>query len=253
MIRKRAQRSYDHRLVRLVQETGDITIATKLGVPRSTAAGWLRRAQKPVTTIPELDSSAVHLRARVLRLERRLRLLLAVIRVLFAVLRSVHVNFASLRIAADDKARLLRAIERFRGIMRLRRVLRRALARAASRLAKGGAGLRAAGPAIVSRLLAASTDRRGDRRYPRDGDFTRVPARPHGKVGDPRSAALSRLRVRRDLAPPRPGEGMAPSATAGPPESTQDRDSSHEAKPDLARRYHGRASPRRGPGRTFTP
>src|SRR5262245_36057795 len=73
MIRKRAQRSYDHRLVRLVQKTGDITIATKLGVPRSTAAGWVRRAHKPVTTVPELDSSPVQLRARVLRLERRLR------------------------------------------------------------------------------------------------------------------------------------------------------------------------------------
>jgi hypothetical protein len=124
MIRKRAQRSYDHRLVRLVQETGDITIATKLGVPRSTATGWVRRTPKPVVTVAELDSNPVHLRARVLRLERRLRLLLAVIRVLFAVLRSMHVNFASLRIAGDDKARLLRAIERSRGIVRLRRVLR---------------------------------------------------------------------------------------------------------------------------------
>src|SRR5262245_19658859 len=74
MIRKRAQRSFDHRLVRLVQETGDITIATKLGVPRSTAAGWVRRARKPVMNVPELDSSPKHLPARVLRLERRLRL-----------------------------------------------------------------------------------------------------------------------------------------------------------------------------------
>ena len=127
MIRKRAQRSYDHRLVRLVQETGDITIATKLGVPRSTAAGWVRKARKPITTIPELDSSdssPERLRAQIVKLERRLRLLLDVLRVLFAVVRSLHVNLASLRVAADDKARLLRAIERSRGIVRQRRVLR---------------------------------------------------------------------------------------------------------------------------------
>src|SRR5262249_45874889 len=41
---------------------------------------------------------------------------------------------------------------------------------------------------------------------------------------------------------------MAPSAAAGPSESTQDRHSGHEAKPDLARRYHDRAPPRRNPG-----
>ncbi len=41
----RSQRTYDHRLVRLVEDTGDITIATGVGVPRSTAAGWLRRAE----------------------------------------------------------------------------------------------------------------------------------------------------------------------------------------------------------------
>jgi len=35
MSRKRAQRTYDHRLLCLLQETGDITIATRLGVPRS--------------------------------------------------------------------------------------------------------------------------------------------------------------------------------------------------------------------------
>ena len=36
---KRTRRTYDHRLVRLVQDTGDASIATCLGVPRSTVAG----------------------------------------------------------------------------------------------------------------------------------------------------------------------------------------------------------------------
>jgi len=40
----RPQQRYDHRLRHLVHRTGDVTIATDLGVPRSTArAGWAQR------------------------------------------------------------------------------------------------------------------------------------------------------------------------------------------------------------------
>jgi hypothetical protein len=37
----RPQRRYDHRLRHLVQRTGDVPVATDLGVPRSTARGWV--------------------------------------------------------------------------------------------------------------------------------------------------------------------------------------------------------------------
>jgi hypothetical protein len=37
----RPQQRYDHRLRDLVQGTGDVTIATDLGVPRTTDRGWL--------------------------------------------------------------------------------------------------------------------------------------------------------------------------------------------------------------------
>src|SRR5688572_7040816 len=37
----RPQQRYDHRLRNLVRRTGDVTVATDLGVPRSTARGWL--------------------------------------------------------------------------------------------------------------------------------------------------------------------------------------------------------------------
>jgi hypothetical protein len=33
----RSQQRYDHRLRHLIQRTGDVTVATDLGVPRSTA------------------------------------------------------------------------------------------------------------------------------------------------------------------------------------------------------------------------
>lgn len=77
---KRRFRIYDHRLVQLVQATGDPTIATRLGVPRSTVAGWLQRAPRLVTTAAEGDASLAELRRRVARLERRNQRLTALLR-----------------------------------------------------------------------------------------------------------------------------------------------------------------------------
>jgi hypothetical protein len=47
----RHQQRYDHRLRDLVQHTADVTIATNLGVPRSTARGWLRKTSKVVVSL----------------------------------------------------------------------------------------------------------------------------------------------------------------------------------------------------------
>src|SRR5881392_656001 len=47
----RVQQRYDHRLRNLVQRTGDVTIATDLGVPRSTARGWLGQGPKVVVSL----------------------------------------------------------------------------------------------------------------------------------------------------------------------------------------------------------
>ncbi len=120
---RRIQRIYDHRLVLLVQQSGDATIATRLGVPRSTVAGWLRRASRPVTTAAVADDAAAELRARVARLEKRNELLRAVLLILFALLRILKPDLSHLRVPAPEKARLLRAIHRTQGVLGLRRVL----------------------------------------------------------------------------------------------------------------------------------
>jgi hypothetical protein len=67
----REQRSYDHRLVRAVQETRDRKIATSRGVPRSTVAGWLRRAPTPVLTGDPEGEERVRLELRVAALDAR--------------------------------------------------------------------------------------------------------------------------------------------------------------------------------------
>ena len=50
---------YDHRLRELVQRTGDLTIATDLGVPRSTTRGWLRTAPTVVVSLVLIETSQV--------------------------------------------------------------------------------------------------------------------------------------------------------------------------------------------------
>lgn len=125
MNKKRTQRAYDHRLVSLVQETGDTSIATRLGVPRSTAAGWIRRGPRAVTSRIDHDEPAALLRPRVARLEARLRRLTAVLRILFAVFRAFDVTLSNRRaVPAEGKARLDRAVDRSRGALGTGRLLR---------------------------------------------------------------------------------------------------------------------------------
>ena len=51
----RPQQRYDHRLRNLVHRTGDVTVATDLGVPRSTARGGLSAAPTVVVCLDVAD------------------------------------------------------------------------------------------------------------------------------------------------------------------------------------------------------
>lgn len=125
MSTRRRQRTYDHRLIRLVRETGDVGLATRRGVPRSTAAGWARREARPVVTSTAANAEGAELRVRVVRLERRLRRVEAMLRILLALVQVLQPDLAWLRVPrAADKSRLLRAIDRSRGVLGLARVLR---------------------------------------------------------------------------------------------------------------------------------
>jgi hypothetical protein len=78
----RPQQRYDHRLRDFVQRTGDPTIGTKLGVPRSTAREWLGAAPRVVVSLEVADLMEPELRQEILRLRRRVEKLAAPIRVL---------------------------------------------------------------------------------------------------------------------------------------------------------------------------
>jgi hypothetical protein len=80
MTTARPQQRYDHRLRRLVQRTGDVTVATDLGVPRSTARGWLGEAPTVVVCLDVAELTEPELRREVLQLRRRVQKLSALLR-----------------------------------------------------------------------------------------------------------------------------------------------------------------------------
>ena len=121
----RLQQRYDHRLRDLVQGTGDVTIATDLGVPRSTARGWLGKAPKVVVSLDVTDLKASELRQEVLELRRRVTKLTALLRLALALLRSSGFTLAHERLPdGRAKIRILRAVDRARAFVPLRALLR---------------------------------------------------------------------------------------------------------------------------------
>ena len=79
-----SQKSYDHRLRDLVHTAGDADVIAEFGVPRSTAAGWLRGNYAPVVGADVLDMDKTKLQAEVLKLRQRVRRLAAIVRLLLA-------------------------------------------------------------------------------------------------------------------------------------------------------------------------
>ena len=84
----RPQQRYDHRLRHLVHRTGDVTVATDRGVPRSTARGWLGAARADVVCLDVADLTEPELRQEVLKLRRRVHKLTALLRLALALLRT---------------------------------------------------------------------------------------------------------------------------------------------------------------------
>ena len=121
----RPQQRYDHRLRELVQRTGDVTVATDLGVPRSTARGWLGAVPTVVVSLEVADLTEPELRQEVLKLRRRVRKLTALLRLALALLRTSGFRLTGARLPdGRAKRRILRAVDRAREYLPLQAVLR---------------------------------------------------------------------------------------------------------------------------------
>ena len=124
-ITARPQQRYDHRLRNLVQRTGDVTIATDLGVPRSTARGWLGGAPTVVVSLDVTHWSEPELRREILRLRRRVQKLAALLQLVLALLRTSGLTLSRERLPdGRDKMRILRAVDRARACIPFRALLR---------------------------------------------------------------------------------------------------------------------------------
>jgi len=121
----RTVRRYDHRLRDLVRSTGDIEHATRYGVPRSTARGWLTSESSPVVSIAIVDMDAGALQKEMLALQKRIKTLHAVLRLLLTLLRISGFSLENTRLPEGDrKERLLCAIDRACSAISLRSALR---------------------------------------------------------------------------------------------------------------------------------
>ena len=121
----RIQRRYDHRLRDLVQTTGDLDLAVRHGVPRSTARGWRTKTTTEVVSLDVLELDTIRLQHDVIRLRQRIQRLVSLLRMVLIVLKVSGISFARVRLPeGTTKLLLLRAIERSRSDLPLRTVLR---------------------------------------------------------------------------------------------------------------------------------
>jgi len=115
----RPQHRDDHRLRDLVRRTGDLTIATDLGVPRSTARGWLRAAPPVVVTLDLAHLTEPELRQEIRKLQRRVEKLAALLRLALALLHASGFRLSGERLPdGPAKRRIVRAVDRARGCSR---------------------------------------------------------------------------------------------------------------------------------------
>ena len=126
-------RAYDHRIRDLVCEERNPALFAQLGIPRSTAASWIRRGSRPVVTTELFARNEQQLRVQVLKLERRVQLLPGIVRLLFVLVRRFGFRLDSQRVPSGEaKSCVLGAIERAKNRIALAVALR-ALGLSASR------------------------------------------------------------------------------------------------------------------------
>jgi putative transposase len=118
------QRVYDHRLRKLVWETGNPDLFPDLAIPRSTLAGWLREPPPEVVTVDWLVHSEVSLLLTLHKTEKRNAILLALLRLLLTLVRVRGCHLDGQRLPdGGAKAKVLAAIESARKALPIAAIL----------------------------------------------------------------------------------------------------------------------------------
>ena len=101
---------YDPRVRELIRATGDPDLFPELNIPRSTISGWLRGTFKPAVGTESASKTEIELHRRLGKLERRIQVLLAVLRLLLALVRVSGCRLTGERLPTGRaKADILRA------------------------------------------------------------------------------------------------------------------------------------------------
>lgn len=108
-----------------MHETGNIELAVRHGVPRSTARDWSLLTCRKVVTLDIASMSEHELRKEVIRLRERNAMLLAVLRLVVVLLKVCEVSLVRRRVPSGEKKRLLlRTVDRSKESLSLRTALR---------------------------------------------------------------------------------------------------------------------------------
>jgi hypothetical protein len=103
------RRAYDHLMRDLVCEERDPCLFRHLGVPRSTAVSWIRRGPRIVVSADVLAMDGAELRTEILALRRRIRFLLAIVRLAFLLVRLSGFRLDSQRVPDGQTKRSILA------------------------------------------------------------------------------------------------------------------------------------------------
>jgi len=121
----RTRRTYDHRLREHVVRAGARSLGHGLAIPRSTVSTRQRRGLRPVVTVEIIEQDRQQLLESIARLDRRARVLAAVVRLLLALLRVSEFDLGGRRLPEGTaKADILRSIESARPCLALGLILR---------------------------------------------------------------------------------------------------------------------------------
>jgi hypothetical protein len=83
----RSRRAYDHRIKEQIIRAGDPELFPELEIPRSTAVSWIRRGVGEIVSLVQADGGEPALQERIAKLEGRVAMLTAVLRLVLALLR----------------------------------------------------------------------------------------------------------------------------------------------------------------------
>jgi len=119
-----SRRSYDHQIREIVCPTGNPRIFRHLGIPRSTTVSWLSRGRPSVVSLDWQHDMASVLDENE-RLSRRTERQTAIIRLLVVLLKLSGFRLDEQRLPDGvAKAKVLRAVDRCKGVLSLRSTLR---------------------------------------------------------------------------------------------------------------------------------